>query len=182
MHRNALITKLKQYRAQWPEECEHTDRFLAFVEDNDGCFKRQLQTGHVTGSAWIENHQGTSVLLLHHRKLDRWLQPGGHADGDPDTLEVAKREVAEETGLTGLTAESAIFDLDIHPIPARGSEPRHLHYDVRYRFTALAEAVAVSNHESLDCRWFQIEDVATWTEEPSLSRMAIKSINQGDQA
>ncbi len=98
----------------------------AFIDSHPDCFERSCQVGHITGSAWIVNRAGDRVLLTHHRKLGRWLQPGGHSDGDPDTLEVALREAREESGLDVRALDEAIFDLDVHLIPARGHEPAHL--------------------------------------------------------
>ena len=92
MHRNELKARLAAYRRRWPEESETVARFEAFVDSHPDCFQRSCTIGHITGSAWIVNRAGERVLLTHHRKLGRWLQPGGHSDGDPDTLEVALRE------------------------------------------------------------------------------------------
>ena len=88
--------------------------------------------GHITGSAWVVDIAGNRVLLADHAKLGRWLQPGGHSDGDPDTLAVALREAREESGLDVRALDDAIFDIDVHRIPARGDEPAHLHFDVRF--------------------------------------------------
>jgi len=82
MHRKQLLEQLAGYRKRWPEEHETTDRFTRFVQSHENCFDRALTVGHVTGSAWIVDHEQRSVVLMHHRKLDRWLQPGGHADGE----------------------------------------------------------------------------------------------------
>ena len=176
MHRNHLLEQVEEYRTRRPDEIETVDRFLEFVRREKACFDRQTLEGHVTGSAWVESADGDSVLLLLHRKLGRWLQPGGHADGDNDVLNVARREAFEETGLVHLLADPKIFDLDIHQIPARGSEPAHLHYDLRYRMSAATGQAAAISHESLDLKWYPMVDVAGWDGQPSISRMAIKSL------
>ena len=126
MHRNELKARLAEYRRRWPEESETVARFEAFVDSDPDCFQRSCRDGHITGSAWIVNTTRERVLLTHHRKLGRWLQPGGHSDGDADTLEVALREAQEESGLDVRALDEAIFDLDIHLIPSRGGEPRPL--------------------------------------------------------
>ncbi len=177
MHRKTLLTALHAYQCRWPDE-PMAQQFIDFVERESACFERSTQAGHVTASAWIVNREQTQVLMLHHRKLGKWLQPGGHADGERDALAVARKEVAEEVGLTDLHAVNGIFDLDIHPIPARANEPEHLHYDVRFAFRPRNDQLAQRNHESTDMRWFDIGEVANW-EEPSLARMARKWLALG---
>ena len=177
MHRNNLLEQLEAYRTRSPDEIETVDRFLEFVRRQETCFERQTLEGHVTGSAWVESADGLSVLLLLHRKLGRWLQPGGHADGQCDVLEVARREVFEETGLDQLQAAAQIFDLDIHQIPARGNEPAHLHYDARYLMRAADAQTLTINSESLELKWYPMVEVATWDRQPSVSRMAGKSLH-----
>ncbi|MBC7980842.1 MAG: NUDIX hydrolase [Armatimonadetes bacterium] len=131
--------------------------------------------GHITGSAWVVNADGSEVLLTHHRKLDRWLQLGGHADGDCDTLSVAIKEAEEESGLRDFTPlGSGIFDLDIHPIPARKNDPGHLHYDVRYVLRANGSLSFTVSEESHDLCWIAIDQVSTLTSESSMMRMVDK--------
>jgi 8-oxo-dGTP pyrophosphatase MutT (NUDIX family) len=116
------------------------------------------------------------VLLTHHRKLDKWLQPGGHADGDPDILRVALREVREESGLEAIRAVSeGIFDLDIHTIPDRGREREHLHYDVRFRVEADRDAPLALSEESRSLAWVRLDGVARLNPEKSMSRMVAKT-------
>ncbi len=129
--------------------------------------------GHFTGSAFLVSADGRRTALMHHRKLDRWLQPGGHADGDRDLRRVALREAEEETGLTGLTVEPAIFDLDRHWIPARPGEPGHWHYDVRFLVRAGDDETLRGNGESKRLAWRSVADVAGDDAiDPSLRRMA----------
>lgn len=151
------------------------DAFLAFLASDPRVFERGHAPGHFTGSAWLVSADGERVLLTHHRKLGRWLQLGGHADGDRDLARVALREAEEESGLRDLAVEPAIFDLDRHLIPARGDEPAHWHYDVRYVVRATgAEAFAVSE-ESLALAWRSIRELAADPEsDASLRRMACR--------
>lgn len=99
MHRRKLLQYLDDYRLRFPQEAAVVDRFVAFVEDEPRCFERDCWRGHVTGSAWLVDPDRSAVLLTHHRKLNIWVQLGGHSDGDPDTLAVAQREAEEESGL-----------------------------------------------------------------------------------
>ena len=129
-----------------------------------------------TGSAWLVSGDGQRVLLTHHRKLDRWLQLGGHADGDADLAAVALREAEEESGLRGLSLESpAIFDLDRHWIPARGEVAGHWHYDVRYVVRAGADERFKVSAESLALAWRPVAGIhADPAADGSLRRMAGK--------
>ena len=149
------------------------DRFLALLDGRPRAFERdEFRDGHLTGSAWLVSADGERVLLTHHRKLGRWLQPGGHADGDPDLGRVALCEATEESGIAGLTLEPGIFDIDRHSIPARATEPGHFHYDVRYVVHATDERYVVSA-ESYDLAWRPITELVTEPEvDEAVHRMA----------
>ena len=127
-----VLGLLAGYQVSNHGDAEARVLFSDFAIAHADCCERTLQAGHFTGSAWLVSQDGQRVLLTHHRKLDRWLQLGGHADGDADLARVALREAQEESGLAGLAVEREIFDLDRHRIPARGDEPEHWHYDVRF--------------------------------------------------
>ena len=175
MHRQPLLDLLARYAARHPEEVETVTRFQDFVSRATDCFERHLAEGHITGSAWIVDGSGSRVLLTHHRKLDRWLQPGGHADGDPDVLAVALREGLEETGLATLEPVfTEIFDLDIHRIPARGGDAEHLHYDVRFLLRDTGSGDYVVSEESHDLAWVPLGELGRYTGEESMRRMCGK--------
>ena len=149
--------------------------FLTFLDSSPQVFERSHPSGHFTGSAWLVDARGHRVLLTHHRKLDRWLQLGGHADGDTNLARVALREAEEESGLRDLIVEPAIFDLDRHLIPARGNEPAHWHYDVRYVVRATGDETFAVNHESHALAWRDIEQFAADPDfDESMRRMAGK--------
>lgn len=169
-----ILAALAAFRGAVPED-PALEAFVGFAVQHADCCERTLAVGHFTGSAWLVSADGERVLLTHHRKLDRWLQLGGHADGDPDLARVALREAEEESGLSGLVVEGGIFDLDRHAIPARGSEPEHWHYDVRYVVRAGgSEDFAVSD-ESHALAWKRVDELAADEgADPSLRRMARK--------
>ena len=173
MSRDALRARLRAYRARHPEESATVSRFDAFVATHEDCFHRSCRPGHVTGSAWVVDPSGQRVLLTHHRKLGRWLQLGGHCDGDPDTLAVALREAQEESGLPVRALDGDIFDLDVHLISARFREPAHQHFDVRYLVTVEEDRFRVSG-ESHALRWVPVASVHELTVEESILRMARK--------
>ena len=170
-----LLASLMAYRADDAEQRTAQTLFTGFARSHPDCCQRTHPPGHFTGSAWLVGADGTRVLLTHHRKLGRWLQLGGHADGDADLARVALREAEEESGLAGLRVEGGIFDLDCHAIPARGNDPEHLHWDVRYVVRAGADERYAVSTESLDLAWRPIAEIAADTEaDPSLRRMAVK--------
>lgn len=173
---NPLLQAVLAYPADEPAETDTRARFLRKIRNEPDCLLRDNRHGHLTGSAWVLHADRRHVLMLHHRKLDRWLQPGGHADGDPDLEAVARREVLEETGIDALLPlRPGIFDLDIHPIPARGDVPAHLHFDVRFAFTAPAGAVPRPNPESHATAWVPLDPGEPRLRERSLQRMLAKS-------
>jgi len=182
MHRTALLNKLREYQPFDQDERDMYETLVRFVETERNCFERDLQIGHITGSAWIVDFSHCKALLTHHFKLDRWLQLGGHADGDPDVLRVAMREAREESGIEHIRpVTEAIFDVDVHPIPARGTEPRHLHYDVRFLLEADAGAPLVISGESKDLAWINLTEIAQLTAERSIARMVTKSLRHWNQ-
>lgn len=177
MHQPSIFTveTLQRYRDQWHLEGDTIAKFEAFLAANEHAFERSNRSGHFTGSSWLVSQDGERVLLMHHRKLDRWLQPGGHADGDADLASVALREAMEETGVADLRVDAGVFDLDRHRIPARGEEPEHWHYDVRHVVRAGADERFVANAESRALAWRPVIEVADDESlDASLRRMARK--------
>ncbi len=174
-----LSEQLDRYRKRHPDERDTVDRFFGLLDAHADCFKRTCWAGHITGSAWVVDPDGADVLLTHHRKLDIWVQLGGHSDGDPDTVAVARREAEEESGLAVRLLVPEIFDLDIHAIPARRDDPEHLHFDVRYVFVAEAGRDYTVSDESHDLAWVPVDRIDHYTREESMLRMARKWTRRG---
>ena len=174
MHRQRVRQLIDEYARRHPDEREAIDWFRGFVEAEARCFERDCWSGHVTGSAWVVDASGSRVLLTHHRKLDRWLQLGGHSDGDPDTLAVAQREAEEESGLVVVPVRESVFDLDVHEIPARRQDPAHHHFDLRFAFAVVGSEDFEVSAESHDLAWVPIARLAEFTDENSMLRMAGK--------
>jgi 8-oxo-dGTP pyrophosphatase MutT (NUDIX family) len=169
-----LRTQLADYAARHPHDAALADEFGTLLDDPENPFLRSRLAGHFTGSAWLVSADGSRVLLTHHRKLNRWLQLGGHADGDRDMAQVALKEAREESGLPELSVDAdAIFDLDRHWIPERKDVPGHWHYDVRYVVRAGSDENYSVSDESHDLAWRPIAELAQDPDE-SLSRMARK--------
>lgn len=171
-----LIAQLDDYQRHQESYREVVERFQTLMAASNRCAERDhFDPGHLTGSAWVVDESGGQVLLLHHGKLNRWLQPGGHADSDFNLARVALRETQEESGLTRLQViDSEIFDLDIHEIPARGAEPAHLHFDVRYLIQADSGEDLILSDESHALAWIELANLERYTTEESVHRMARK--------
>ncbi|MDE0320693.1 MAG: NUDIX hydrolase [Acidimicrobiaceae bacterium] len=132
----------------------HRRRLLGFAARHPDALYRSCEAGHLTASAWVVNHDATQGLVLLHRKIGRWLQPGGHADGEGSLAAVALREATEETGIDGLQVWTAPVDIDVHLfVNRRRTEPDHLHFDVRFLVCAPRHAAPSGNHESDELTW-----------------------------
>lgn len=170
-----LAQAFADYAGRWPDEAATVARFRALLDDAADPFVRGRLAGHFTASAWLVDAGGTRTLLTHHRKLGLWLQPGGHADGDRNLARAALREAEEESGLTGLTVEPWLFDLDRHRIPEHKGVPEHWHYDVRFVVRAGDDEAYVVSDESHALAWREIIEVAAdESMDASLRRMARK--------
>jgi 8-oxo-dGTP pyrophosphatase MutT (NUDIX family) len=171
MHRNQLRDLLQKYQPI-PEEQIYKDRMLVFLDEHENAFERSLQVGHFTASAWIISVDGSQALLMHHAKLDLWVQLGGHADGDSDLLAVAVKEAQEESGILGIEPMSCeIFDIDIHAIPANSKEQAHEHFDVRFIMRVTSDEKIVQNRESKELRWISKDITELPTDQRSVVRL-----------
>lgn len=139
-----------------------------FIATTPRAWSRTTLEGHITASAWLLDRSRSHAALIHHRKLSLWLQPGGHVeDFDASWRAAAQREVTEETGLDRFIAQAddaKLFDVDVHPIPARPNEPAHFHYDLRFLFIADVDATVnrklmINKEEAHDCRWFALTEL-----------------------
>jgi len=177
MHRKPLLELLRDYRTRHPEEADCAERIAKLVAEHSDCFERSCLPGHITASAWIVDPTGDRALLTHHRKLDAWLQLGGHADGDTDVRRVALREAQEESGMTSfeVLAAGLPIDVDVHEIPARPGEPAHEHHDIRFLLRAQPNQRLVISNESKDLRWFDRTELEPLLRDESIGRMARKA-------
>jgi len=172
-----LLDDLGAYPPEDERERSSLERMMRFVSSAARPFDRANSEGHVTGSAVVARRDGSAFLLVRHRKLDRWLQPGGHCDpADGGVLGTALREATEETGVGDLVPalEGRPFDVDVHPIPAKGGEPAHLHYDVRYLVTCAEASCEPAADEVSEAGWFGLDEALAMVDD-SLGRSLRKA-------
>jgi 8-oxo-dGTP pyrophosphatase MutT (NUDIX family) len=155
-------------------------QILGFVDEHPDALVRSCAEGHLTGSAMVVDPASRKVLLLLHTKVQRWLQPGGHADGDAALPGVALREATEETGIVGLRVAVPAVDLDVHLFEAAG-EPSHLHLDARYLVVAPPGAKPQGNHESQGLRWISVDELHDVDADPGTHRLARAALAALDQ-
>jgi len=171
-----LIKNLESYASFNDLEAKHRNHILKFLHENDNNFERSNLYGHITGSSWLLNKDKTKTLLNHHRKLNMWMNFGGHADGATDILSVAIKEAQEESGLKNIfPVQDSIFDVDVHAIPSNATkgEPEHLHYDIRYILWTSEKDYSVSK-ESINLKWVDLDEALEILKSDSLVRMIEK--------
>jgi len=172
-----LLAELEAHRPA--DEAEQTSlrRIRALLSTAPDPFTR-ARTGHVTGSAVVARPSGGAFLLVHHRRLDRWLQPGGHVEeSDRSVFETARREAREETGVGSLEAPLGprVLDVDVHPIPARADRPAHVHFDLRYLLTTAETILMLQAEEVRGATWFSFEEALAAGVDASLERALSKA-------
>ena len=176
--RSLTLQSLRLYLETYPEEQTVVNRFIAFIEKNPDFLDRTNTLGRLTGSCLLLDKNYERILLTHHAKLNRWLQPGGHSDLENDLALVALREEHEESGLPNIEiVENSILDLDIHYIPANSEEAGHFHYDVRFLFAAIGSNEYILSEESNALAWVGMDQISGYTGEASILRMISKAKN-----
>jgi 8-oxo-dGTP pyrophosphatase MutT (NUDIX family) len=178
-----LETLLRAYAPQDGAERAHLDRMLGLLEaPGDPLERNHFVPGHFTASAFVLSPDRAQLLLIHHEKLDRWLQAGGHIEAhDPDVLGAARRELLEEAGISDPALETqGIFDLDVHAIPALGAEPAHEHFDLRFSFRALSLRLRAGSDVKA-ARWVPLGEVFGVTSDNSVMRAVRKLMRRSEE-
>lgn len=172
---NQLIDLLTLHIPFDQEEENYRKITLNFIANTKDCTNRQSPDGHITASAWVLSPNRTAALLIHHKKLNRWLQLGGHVENDQSIQDAACREAQEESGIIDLQLiDKGLFDIDIHLIPARKNYPSHYHYDCRFIFQSTTLRFVV-NDESHNLAWVSIAEITEEVADKSIIRMARKT-------
>lgn len=178
MHRQLLLNNIERYI---PLESEGNvkENFINFIKSNKNCFDRSCLLGHITASSFVVSPDKKALLLCLHAKWNKWVQLGGHADGECDILAVALKETFEESGIgiENLEVKKEILDLSIYEVSSRLNDPAHYHFDVSYLMFSKIWDVTCSS-ESKDLRWIKFEDIKNLSDEPSLQRALLKIQHQ----
>lgn len=166
----ALQRLLAAYEPSTSSEAQHLASILDVLSSKPSAFDRdEYEPGHITASAFVVHPSEPAAALMRHRKLGRWLQPGGHVEPEDEDIEsAARREVAEEIGISELVS-FGVADVDVHVFPERADQPRHLHLDVRIGFIAGSDRL-VESSESDGVRWATFGEMQRMEE--SLARPA----------
>ena len=172
----AMLQEFQSYQPYNELEADHQRKLIHLVQTNaDPLDADCFEPGHGTGSVWIFDPVKRQVAMVFHKKMKRWLQPGGHADAGEQNLKVAAlREAQEEVGLQFNAEQAIVFDIDVHVIPV-GRYPEHLHFDVRYLCLCEVQPLTPES-ESTPAQWFHVDELATWPLDSGLDRMLQKTI------
>src|SRR5262245_8831657 len=175
-HQLGLVELLDQCEPEDEKEAADLARMQTFARTLEQPFSRKEVEAHFTASAILVSASGEEVCLVYHRKLSRWLQPGGHFEReDEGSVErAALREVHEETGCRAerVSGTAVPFDVDIHGIPKRGREPAHLHLDLRILARALSPCKTVARK----IEWLALSDALARADDESLRRALGKTL------
>ena len=173
--REVLIEFVTNHTPFDDTERAHIMSTLEFLHKNKNCTSTDNLKGHITASAWVLSPDRTETLLTHHKKLNRWLQLGGHIEDDATIQAAALREAVEESGIENIhLIKHSIFDMDVHFIPARKEVAEHCHYDIRFLLQAETTDFIISD-ESNDLAWVKLTDIGDFVSEESVLRMCRKS-------
>lgn len=177
--KNFLLEQLlREYLPSDAAEQEYKEIILNFLLHYPDAFERSLEVGHITASAWLINKDNTKALLTYHKKLNKWLQLGGHCDGNIDALAIAIKEAQEESGIMAIDpVQNTIFDIDVHLIPENKKEKAHYHYDIRFLLQVMNDEKVMVSNESHDLAWIDKKRDALPTSERSVTRMFDKWLN-----
>jgi 8-oxo-dGTP pyrophosphatase MutT (NUDIX family) len=175
-----LLAELQNYRAADQTEEQHRQDMIALVTEHEAWWHRDTLPGHITASAFVVTPDFQQLLLHFHRKLNRWLQFGGHDEGEKHPAKAVLRELVEESGLQHFDFFGAptVFDLDIHAIPESKKQAQHLHFDVRYLFIANSQQeLNPADGESNLLRWMDLQEASSALDEEAAQRVCAKLIN-----
>lgn len=178
---SSLASLFQQYLNMYPEEVVTIDRCQKLFWTESESLLRTCLPGHFTASGWIYSPTGREVLLMYHPKVGKFIQPGGHADGEDNLMQVAQREVLEETGINVHNYSEHPLDISIHFIPATATEPSHYHYDVRYLCGALERPKTLCSPEGHELAWVPVKQIARGDYGVDLARLHKKALMQFEQ-
>lgn len=172
-----IFEKLNLYFKSSIEQENLYKKYLSVEAIGNELFNRKNYPFHFTASAWILDSERSNTLLIYHKKIQKWIQPGGHADGETNLAKVALKEAFEETGLQSLTLiNDDIFDFDFTPIEALLDVPAHIHLDVRYAIEADKNEIVLESAESEGVNWIPLQQLLIESEDAGVLRMCKKTL------
>lgn len=166
------------------QEIKDKEMFLYYLNNFDDVLTRSNEIVHFTSSAFVLNKTRDKVLMIYHNIYNSWGWTGGHADGDSDLLQVALREVTEETGVNNVKPIiSDIFIIDTLSVLGHEKKgkyiPAHIHLSVAYLFEAdETETLLIKEDENSNVKWIPIEQVVEYSTEPHMKIVYQKIINK----
>jgi 8-oxo-dGTP pyrophosphatase MutT (NUDIX family) len=178
------ITPIKEYLTCCEQEVKDKDSIIKCFETFEDILTRDNSIAHVTSSAFVVNHNRDKVLMVYHNIFDSWSWTGGHADGDENLLQVAMKEVQEETGIkSAIPVSNDILSLDM--IPVRGHRKNgvyvspHLHISIAYLLEAdEKEPLVIKPDENSGVQWIPVTEIETYSSEPHMKKIYRKAINK----
>ncbi len=176
-----LLEQLARHMCEDDAEAASITLTKKMIVQHEDIWLRSCTYGHITGSGLILDKVNERVLLMYHRKLQLWLQMGGHGEGELDPSHIALREAIEESALPDLTffpfsKQPMFVDVDAHTIPARHDVPEHYHLDFRYLLlTSSPEKIRLPHAEAHDLRWYSFAEIPALPLKPATLRLVKKA-------
>lgn len=174
---------IRRYTPKTEQEAMDKKAMLDFIENNDDALYRTNLVAHMTSSAVVTNEKETKVLFAYHNIYDAWSWVGGHNDGNPDLLEVAIKEAKEETGVENIRPKSDdVLAIDVVHVTNHYKHgrfvPDHLHLNATYHLIADEnDRLKVKEDENSAVRWFDIDEVLDYVDEPRMVPLYKKIFN-----
>ncbi len=184
---NKLRREIEEYKPYNEQEEQDKKVILKYIDTFDDVLTRNNEFGHFTASSWVLNKDRTKVLMIYHNIYKSWAWTGGHSDGDSNLLNVAIREVKEETGVKDVKPISDdIFSLEI--ICVNGHVKRgkyvssHVHLNVTYLLEADEdEELKIKEDENSGVRWVDIDKAVELSNEAWMKGIYKKLIEKQKQ-
>lgn len=179
-----LLPQIERYLPFNEQEERDRNLILRCLREEKNIFSRENDLAHMTASAWVVNPDRSRVLMAYHNIYDSWSWLGGHADGSQNLLEVALREVTEESGVRHVRPVTEdIFSLESLTVDGhikRGAYvSSHIHLNVTYLLEAREEdTLTVKDDENSGVAWFGLDEAVAASSEPWFQEHIYRKLNE----